>query len=64
MTALALSPDREPFQWLWELRRGAEMLLSYEQTASVAASNRFRDRVLGYAAAFLSALAILRGVMH
>jgi hypothetical protein len=64
VTALAPLPDREHFQWLWELRRGGEMLLSYEQTASVAASNRSRGRVLGYAAALLSALAIMRGVVH
>jgi hypothetical protein len=64
VTALAPLPDREHFQWLWELCRGDEMLVSYEQTASVAASNRFRDQVLGYAASLLAALAIMRGVVH
>jgi hypothetical protein len=31
--AFALLPDREQFQWLWELRRGDEVMLSYEQRA-------------------------------
>jgi hypothetical protein len=64
VSALALLPDREHFQWLWEIRRGDESLLSYEQTASAATSSRLRARVLGYVAAGLAVLAIMRGVLH
>jgi len=64
VSALALLPERGHFEWLWELRRGDELLLSYEQTASAAAAHRLRARVLGYAVAALAILAIMRGVVH